>query len=144
LLTIEYEAPIKSVCDCCGGTATRLTRFIYKDDDAFSVCYATFADKKHGAYGVLATISLGGWYEDHVPDDRVAFTVQIRSAPTQYEVGVLNAEMSLWQNSKILGRLLDRAEALTHPWLKDVFHITDHLVAEDPEIKAYFESEEVE
>jgi hypothetical protein len=40
MLTIEFEKPHQSVCECCGGTTTSLTRFVYRDDDAFAVYYA--------------------------------------------------------------------------------------------------------
>jgi hypothetical protein len=36
-----------------------------------------------------------------------------------------------------LGRLLNRDEALAHPWCKEVFHITDHITQEDPEAIAF-------
>ena len=66
MIEIEFENPESSVCDCCGGTTTRL-----------------------------------------------------------------------------IGRKLSREEALEHPWLKDVFHITDYMTDDDPEIKAFFADEMV-
>jgi hypothetical protein len=33
--------------------------------------------------------------------------------------------------------MLDREEALAHPRIKDVFHITDHMVEDDPIIRTY-------
>ena len=30
--------------------------------------------------------------------------------------------------------MLDRKEALKHPWIKEVFHITDHIVEEDKDV----------
>jgi len=35
--------------------------------------------------------------------------------------------------------MLNRDEALKHPWIEEVFHISDHILEDDPEVKAYFE-----
>ena len=50
----------------------------------------------------------------------------------------MDKEESPWKDPEYLGQILDRKEALIHPWLKDVFHITDHIVAEDKIIIDYF------
>lgn len=36
---IEFEEPELRSCDCCGKTLTSLTRFVYRDNDAFAVYY---------------------------------------------------------------------------------------------------------
>ena len=53
-------------------------------------------------------------------------------------VGLVDAEESPWKDVTFLGRILDRGEALKHEWISDVFHITDHMVADDKEIVGYF------
>ena len=138
MIRIEFEDPTKEKCDCCGGVTTRLTRFVYKDDDAFAVYYAMFSDN-HPDHEIKAAIGLGEWGEGSTPEERKAFAVKIRDGGTQFEVMLVDAEESPWQDAEILGRMLDRAEALEHPWKEDVFHITDHMVEDDPEIKAYFQ-----
>jgi hypothetical protein len=45
---------------------------------------------------------------------------------------------AFWKDVTFLGRILDRGEALKHEWISDVFHITDHMVADDKEIVGYF------
>jgi hypothetical protein len=52
---------------------------------------------------------------------------------------VLDAAKSPWAHSAFIGRTLDRAEALAHPWLPEVFHITDHMVQEDVPLREYLE-----
>jgi hypothetical protein len=37
MIRIEFENPIESQCECCGKTTVRLTRFVYRDDDAYAV-----------------------------------------------------------------------------------------------------------
>ncbi len=118
-----------------------LTRFVYKDGDAHAIYYARFSDN-HPARNVVATVSLGEWGEDAPPERRVAFALELRSGDTQYEVEVLDAERSPWRDVEIIGRTLDRQEALAHPFLAEVFHITDHMVVEDEPLREYLDGED--
>jgi hypothetical protein len=34
--------------------------------------------------------------------------------------------------------MLDSSEALEHPLVKEVFHLTDRIFEDDPDIKAFF------
>jgi hypothetical protein len=45
-----------------------------------------------------------------------------------------------WSKSEVLGRMLDREEALSHKDLHEVFHLIDHIVFNDPAIKDLFET----
>lgn len=140
MLSFEFEPPNESApCSCCGGKTTSLTRYVRKDGDAYAVYYARFSDN-HPNLHVLATVSMGEWGADSKPDQRVAFALEIRSTHGQYEVGVLSAEQSPWHESAFLGRTLDREEALMHPMIDEVFHITDHMFVEDAPLKAYLDS----
>lgn len=139
MLTIETDAPPRvSTCDCCGGRTTSLTRFVYSDGDAFAVYYAAFGDS-HPEREVEIAVSLGDWSEDSSPEDRNCFALLMREAEDEFQVTVLNAAESPWNGVEIIGRMLDREEALAHPEIEEVFHITDHMVIDDPEIKSYFE-----
>jgi hypothetical protein len=139
LITIDFEEPVKKACDCCGGITTRLTRFVYKDGDAFAVYYAMFSDS-HPEREIKVAIGMGEWGEGSSPEDRRAFALKIRDGGTQYETMVVDAEESPWQGVEVIGCMLNRDEALGHVWIDEVFHITDHIVTDDPEIKAYFET----
>jgi len=139
MLSFELNPPGESEpCSCCGGKTTSLTRFVYKDGDAHAIYYARFSDN-HPERSVLATVSLGEWGEGANPEQRVAFALQLRSAPSQFEVEVLDSAQSPWREAKVIGHTLDRAEALKHPLLPEVFHITDHMVVEDKPLKAYLD-----
>ena len=137
MLTLEFEPEHESgPCECCGGRTTSLTRFVHKDGDAYAIYYAQFSNN-HPEHSVLATVSLGPWGEGAVPEQRVAFALELRSSQSQYEVAVIDADRSPWREAKIIGRTLNRDEALKHPMLAEVFHITDHMVLEDMPLKAY-------
>jgi len=138
VLTIEFEKPTQSACECCGGVTTRVTRFVHRDGGAHGVYYAAFSDN-HPDRAVSMVVSVGEWGDDAVPDQRAAFALLLRSGSENYEVTVIDGENSPWRDATILGRFLTRAEALSHPWLKDVFHITDHVFEEDAVVREFLE-----
>ncbi|RFB73226.1 MULTISPECIES: hypothetical protein [unclassified Herbaspirillum] len=137
MLRIEYETPVESLCDCCKNTSVKLTRFVYRDEIAFAIYYANFTighDKKY----LSGIVGLGNWGDAASPEDRVAFAFRIWIEGDNFQVGLVDATESPWKNSSLLGRILDRKEALTHEWVGEVFHLTDHMVTEDQEIVKYF------
>ncbi|RXM51598.1 MULTISPECIES: hypothetical protein [unclassified Chryseobacterium] len=138
MLEIEFEEPNIGICDCCGGIITKLIRYVYADNIAYAVYYASFT-KGHGEKSVLGLISLGEWGTGDIPDCRTSFLFRLGVENGQYNVSILDGNESPWQH-KMLGKILQREEALQHPWKEDVFHITDHIVNEDQEIIKYLKN----
>lgn len=136
MLTFEFAEPDRSRCGCCGGVTISLTRFVYEDGDAYAVYYARFGEQ-HEPRVVEAVVSIGEWGEGAGPWDRRAFPLRLRAAETEYQVTVVDAAESPWQGVDLLGRMLDREEALADERLPEVFHVTDHMVADDHEIRKY-------
>jgi hypothetical protein len=138
MIEIEFETPEKETCECCGSESTRLTRFVYQDDDAFAVYYAKFTEG-HDDKVLYGLIGLGEWGDDDKgPESRTAFAFRIWLNSDNYQVGIVQADESPWSHVTFLGRILSREDALNHEWIKDVFHITDHMVTDDQEIVNYF------
>ncbi len=137
MIEIEFENPTVDKCECCGDEMVRLTRFVYQDGDAFAVYYAKFT-RTHSDKVVYGLISLGGWGDGTGPDDRHAFSFRIWTSEENYQVGLTDKEESPWKDVEYLGQILNRQDALVHPWLKNVFHITDHIVVDDKIIVDYF------
>jgi hypothetical protein len=138
VLTIEFSEPQTSLCDCCAGTTTILTRFVYKDGDAYAIYYAAFSDN-HPDGTVKMAVGLGEWGEGADASARVAFALDLRVFGDQFEVMVTDAAQSQWSDAEVLGTMLDRKAALAHPWIREVFHIVDHLVLEDSAVREYLE-----
>ncbi len=113
MIRIECEEPVKEVCDCCGGTIIRLTRFVYEDGDAFATYYGLFSDN-HPAREVKLAVSLGEWGEGSSPKDRRSFALVLGDNESEYQVKIVDAEESPWQGVGVIGQMLDRDEALRH------------------------------
>ena len=137
MIEIELTEPKKSTCECCGGTMTSLTRFVYKDGNAFAIYHATFSES-HFESSLLGVISLGDWDSDEVSPNRVGFPFRLWQGEENFNVGITNQDECPWRDSKVIGRILDREEALAHHWINDVFHITDYITKDDVEIVNFF------
>jgi hypothetical protein len=136
MLTFEFEAPSAAKCECCGDITTALTRFVYQDGAAYAIYYARFG-VAHEPRVVEAVVSIGEWGEGSGPWDRVAFPLRLRAADSEYQVTLVDAAESPWEGVELLGRMLDRAEALQHERVKEVFHISDHMVRDDAPLRDY-------
>jgi len=143
MINIEFEEPVEEICECCGNKTVRLTRFVYQNDDAFAVYYAQYTEAHEGKY-INGLIGLGEWGDDEVgPEARLAFPFQIWSNDENFVVRLVDSEESPWSHVSFMGKILDREEALKHEWIKDVFHITDHMVTDDKEIVKYFRNDNI-
>lgn len=136
MIEIEFEEPNIYNCDCCNNKTVRLTRFIYKDGDAHGVyyCQFTIGHKDKVVNGVL---SLGKWWDGSTPKDRIAFPFRIWTNEENYQVGLMDKIECQWNDVEILGTMLNRKEGLKHKWIKEVFHITDHIVTDDKNVIEY-------
>ncbi|MBC7882998.1 MAG: hypothetical protein H7Y37_17035 [Anaerolineae bacterium] len=127
MLTIEFEPSLLSKnSECCAGITGSLTRMVYWEGHAYAAYYVLFT-----SMCVSTLISTGDWSEDALSAGRVSFFMQIWSNAYNYQVELGNAKDSPWGEVAIMGRTLDRHEAMTHPSISDVFHIVDRMLSED-------------
>ena len=137
MIAIEFEEPQIKLCECCGQEVVTLTRFVHQDDNAFAIYHIKFT-RGHSPKVAYGLIGLGEWGDDAQPKDRIAFPFRIWTNEINYQVGLVDAEESPWSQVTYLGQILNRDEGLKHEWIKDVFHITDHIVLDDKIVIAYF------
>jgi hypothetical protein len=101
MITIEFEEPRVAKCECCAGTTTRLTRFVYRDGDAYAVYYAAFSDN-HPEQHVSVLVSIGEWADDAPPSRRVAMPIRLWASEGNFNVSVVNRSDSPWQDTEIM------------------------------------------
>jgi hypothetical protein len=56
---------------------------------------------------------------------------------------VLNSMESPWGDTPLLGKMLEREQALAHPALKGVVHVAEHIVRDDPRVRNFLDSIDV-
>lgn len=139
MLSLEYEEPQYSFCECCGNKTTKLVRYILQDNNPFALYMATYT-KGHKRKLVELIVGLGSWSEDSTPAERTAFTLQIWENNNEWAISLTNAEDSTWGHVTFLGQILSREAALHHPWVQDVYKITNHVLSQDNAVIAYFDS----
>jgi len=137
MISIEFEKPKLSECECCGKATTRLTRYVYNNGEAFAVYFVSFT-KGHVDKVAHSLIGMGEWGADGTPEMRTAFALNIRDDGGSWGITLTDKEESPWNHVDLLGEIIDREEALSHSLLQDVYHITDHIVAEDKPLIRFF------
>ena len=110
---------------------------MYQNGDAFAAYYVMFTNGHENKVAQLL-IGLGEWGEDGSPEKRAAFAVNVWDDGGNWGVSLTDKDESPWSHVDFLGRILNREEALAHSWVKDVFHITDHIVSEDEPVIEFF------
>lgn len=136
MIDIEFEEPLINNCECCGNEQVGLTRFVYRDHDAFAIYYIDFT-RNHAEKVATGIISIGDWDTDDEPKNRFSFPFKITCTENNFQISLIDRAASPWQEA-FLGNILDRNEALNHPWIKDVFHLTDHIIEQDLEVRSFF------
>jgi len=131
---IEFAEPSFSTCDCCGGTTTRLTRFVTREGTAFAIYYAHFSNNHPDGY-VSVLAGFGSWDEGTSPKERTAIAFRIWTNETGYQVGLVDAD-DYWETD-LLGIRLTRDEALASHWRQEVFDLSDHIVECDMPVVDY-------
>jgi hypothetical protein len=129
-------------CACCNATSRTVHGFVYRDGDAYAVYYGGWSDG-HPERGVSLAIAVGEWTEGTSPADRVSIGMIAMPTPSSVNFGVLNPTESPWGDTPLLGKMLERAQALTHPALKAVMHVAEHVVLEDTRVRRFLDSVEM-
>lgn len=143
MLSIELDGAHRSSCDCCSGTTTTLTRFVWDDEEPIAMYCARFSDN-HPDRVVALVVSLGDWSKEGTPDHRRAFSLKMwRGEDGKNAVMATDAQECPWNGVNSLGPILDRAEALADPAIKEIFHIADHLWIEDKALISYLNGTEL-
>ena len=139
-ITIELAERVEDECSCCGGRLIRLTRFVHADG-AHAVYYAAFSpgSSERSVRVLLSVGAWGGWDGGRIPKKRVAFAFCIQTTGSEYQTTIVDAVESPWYGVKILGKILNRKNALAHPWIQEVFHIADHIVTDDRDVKEHLD-----
>jgi len=127
-------------CPDCGAENEVTHGFIYRDTDAFALYHGMFS-RAHYDRGVSLRIIVGDWSEGASADSRLSFGVEVRSGAKDYEFMLVGADSSAWPDSNLSAAMLTREQALVHPFKQEIFHAAEHIIHEDPRIRAFLQDE---
>jgi hypothetical protein len=138
MLSLECNPPTEGEpCACCGGRTTSLVRYVRKDGFAHAIYIARYSDN-HPDREVGAVVMLGPWGEGTSAQDRSAFLLRIREKAGRFQVMVDDANMAGVDVSGMASHRLTREQALAHPMVREVFAVSDLIVAQDANVIEYF------
>jgi hypothetical protein len=128
VIRIEPDERVKQDrCARCGGTMSLVLGFIYEDDVPHGIYYIDWCEGDHDVRAGFFIISRGD-YRDETSSgkDRLAFAIEARCS------GMALADTPIRDRPDFLGRFVPRDEALAMPSIRELWHIADHICAEDP------------
>ena len=136
------ESGEAAVCECCGTRFRTAYGFVYRDGDAYAVYYAGWSHG-HPGRGVSLAIAVGEWTEGTSLADRVSIGMRATSTPSSVDFIVINSTESPWGDTPLLGKMLEREQALAHSALKEVMHVAEYIVRDDSRVRHFLDSIDV-
>ena len=128
VIRIEPDERVqRGTCERCGGD-TRLTLgFIYQNEVPHGIYYLDWCEGTHDQRKAFFTISIGNYADEEATgDDRLSFAIEARCSG----LGLLNTPIH--DGPGFLGRLVPRDEALQREGIDHLWHLADHICADDP------------
>lgn len=134
LIEIECEPPHYFACQCCGENIIRLTRFVYKNDNAFAYYYGEI--QPHNEY-IKCLVVMCGFDDDGEINRKIGFPLMLWQNQDGVITTLLNADEIPWQDIANM-EILSRESALIHHYKSDVFRISDEILKQDKEMMNFF------
>ncbi len=125
-----------STCYCCEKKSCVGHGFVYKDGDAYAVYYVGWSDA-HADRRVSIALAIGDWDDDSTELDRTCFGVEIYESKEEVMFRIIEPSESPWPDTDLLGHMLVRKEALTHPLLDEVFVIVECIARDHAALSEY-------
>jgi hypothetical protein len=125
-------------CECCGNLSHSSYGFIHSDDSAHAVYFARWTERHEGGPSVTMLISMGAWGTgDPRPGARASMALRAWLLDGEVVYTVLDAGDTAWADrEQVLGTMLSRQEGLAHPGRDEFFHLAEHVMGDDPSVRA--------
>ncbi len=143
-LRIELGERIAEIgCNYCGGKHKSAYGFVYNNDEAYGLYFATL-HTGHEEPSVGLTLSIGKWWDDDAVDERAWVFFQVWPTEDSFNMKVLDPDLSQHYENKSLGKPLTREAALRSPIRSQFFQVADYVIENDPAVNSYLETGEVD
>jgi hypothetical protein len=135
-LRIEFGETQKSTCHCCGKDSVTVHGFIYRNDEPYGVYYSGWAIT-HPKHYVSVAVAVGQWDENSSIADRISFGINVSSSASEIQFSFIGPEDTPWGETKLLGKILDRNQALKSPLSKEILALGKYIVEADQRVGNY-------
>jgi len=118
-------------CLECGSEFPHITGYVLDSDGPRAAYFASC--HTHTDQAARIDVILGTWGSDPPADDHVTFSCELRPTGAM----ALDAPVTLAKKAPVLGALLTRTEALSHPHSAEFWAVVDLIATEDPAVVAH-------
>jgi hypothetical protein len=133
---IELGETQKSTCKCCGKDSVTVHGFIYRNDEPYAVYYSGWAIT-HAKRYVSVAIAVGRWDEGSGVKDRTSFGLNVFPTDSEIQFSFIGPNDSPWEETDLLGIMLDRNQALKSPFSKEILALGEYVVENDQRVGNY-------
>jgi hypothetical protein len=131
------------VCECCGTAKRRVWGFVSKNGDAHAVYYALLnVIEERPRIGL--TLSVGPWWEGTEPSQRSWVHLEVWPEEDGAHMRICEPEKSNFYPWEKGGKPMNREVAKQSDVIEEIWAVADFVVAEDPAVSSYLESQTVD
>jgi hypothetical protein len=135
-LVLDAGEEKTATCEHCGEPYRVIHGFVYEAGEPFAVYHAALYSRHPDDRASLA-ISLGDWSESATGAARERVGIAVWPTPERIEMHIDRGSESPWEDSDVLGRLLEREEAVSHPRRGDYLRVAEFVVMHDERLRRH-------
>ena len=135
-ISIDQQA-VSRTCDHCHEAYDVSRGSVYDDGRGYAV-YLVAMHKCHSGRLVHLAIGVREGYKGF--PETCAVTMQVWATESDFEMSLVDAKDSPWQDESYLGRMMNREEALSSSLIGTFFDTADHVVTDTPQVTEYLSS----
>lgn len=125
-ITVEPGGVKTGQCARCGRDAAVAHGYVYANGGAHAIYFLDWCEQHEEPRCAFLTLAIGDWDEGSSSASRQAVCVQVRPE------GMSLMEQPARDRPEFFGRFLPRKLALPFVESLDLWHLTDHIVLDDP------------
>lgn len=128
-------------CRCCGAAGSTGHGFFYRDGDAYGVYYAAWS-RAHPERGVSLALAVGEWDEGATTAQRTCVGVEAYEGQSEILFRFIGPSESPWPSTDLLGPMLERQAALSHPLKEEFLALSEVVVRGHPAVAQFLKIQE--
>jgi hypothetical protein len=133
-----HERVDRHTCKRCGGDYDRVYGTIW-DDERRAGIYSADLHQRDDDTRLLLAIGTMGWDAATEQWRRYGVTLEVWPTADENRMSFRDVAMSPYAETDQFGQRLDREEALASPLRDEFFHLADHVVRDDPRVRAHLD-----